>query len=186
MERENIIAATQNRLKQFSMSDFNHYKENTQEQFIKIEKYFLEAEERIYKALKVVNSIKFNMREVCNEINISKSTIYNNPNTLRFYIEKRIEDIEKQDLLPKNKQEKTQKRMSELEDFLDRAIIDQIEFNNLKLHNEQLQTEVNRLAEKNELLNLERAELVKKLNDMELELRRLRNKKGNVVSINNE
>jgi hypothetical protein len=184
MERENIIAATRNRLKQFGMSDFNLYKENTQEQFITIEKYFLEVEERINKALKEINSINFNLRGVCKEINISKSTVYNNPNTLRLYIEKRNEDIEMQDLLPKNKQEKTQKRMSELVDFLDRAIIDQIEFNNLKLQNEGLEGEVNRLAEQKELWGLERAEFVQRLNDMELQLRRLRNKKGNVVSFN--
>jgi len=184
MERENIVAATQYRLKQFGMNDFNQYKENTQEKFIAIEKYFLEVEDRINKAVKELNSINFNMRGVCNAINISKSTVYNNHNTLRLYIEKRIEDIEKQDLLPKNKQEKTQKRMSELEDFLDRAIIDQIEFNNLKLQNEHMQAEVNRLAEKNNLLSLERTELVKKLNDMDLELRRLRNKKGTVVPFN--
>ncbi|MGQ7056376.1 hypothetical protein ACUN3C_24355, partial [Bacillus cereus group sp. BceL245] len=93
-----------------------------------------------------------------------------------------IDDIEKQDLLSKNKERKTQERMSELENFIDKAIIDQIEFNNLKVHNGYLQAEVHRLAEKNKLLDLERAELVKKINDLELELRQLRNKKGTVVS----
>ncbi|MBJ8054421.1 hypothetical protein JDS87_21340 [Bacillus cereus] len=186
MERENIIAATQERLKQFNLGNLNRYKEGTQEQFITIERYFLETEKRINKALKEVKSINFNIRGVSNAINISKSTVYNNPNTLRLYIEKRIDDIEKQDLLSKNKQRKTQERMSELENFIDKAIIDQIEFNNLKVHNEHLQAEVNRLAEKNKLLGLERAELVKKLNDMDLELRRLRNKKGTVVSFNQD
>ncbi|SDM41634.1 hypothetical protein [Bacillus sp. OK048] len=186
MDRENIIAATHNRLKQFGMSNFEQYNENTQEQFITIEKYFLEVEERIKKALEEINSINFNMRGVCLAINISKSTVYNNPNTLRLYIEKRIDNIEKLDLLPKNKQEKTQKRMSDLEGFLDRAIIDQIEFNNLKLQNEELRAEVNRLAEKIELLSLERNKHIKKLNDLELELRRLRNKKGNVVLLNSD
>ena len=51
--------------------------------------------------------------------------------------------------------------MSELESFIDKSIIDQIEFNNLKVNNEYLQAEVHRLAEKNQLLGLERAELVK-------------------------
>ncbi|WPD80669.1 hypothetical protein R8N76_00010 [Bacillus cereus ATCC 14579] len=46
-----------------------------------------------------------------------------------------FDDIEKQDLLSKNKERKTQERMSELENFIDKAIIDQIEFNNLKVHN---------------------------------------------------
>jgi hypothetical protein len=186
MERENIIAATHNRLKQFGMSDFEQYKENTQDQFITIEKYFLKVEERISKALEEIKSINFNIRGVCNAINISKSTVYNNPNTLRLYIEKRIENIEKQELLPKNKQQKTQERMSELEAFLDRAIIDQIEFNNMKLQNEELNAEVNRLAEKIELLSLERANHIKRLNEMELELKRLRNKKGNIVSFNSD
>lgn len=105
---------------------------------------------------------------------------------MRLYIEKRIDVIEKQDILPKSKQGKTQERMAELEAFLDKSIIDQIEFNNLKVHNEDLQDEVNRLANKNELLNLERAELVKKINEMELELRKLRNKKGNVIPYNQD
>jgi len=186
MERQNIIDATQHCLKQFGMSDFEQYKENTQEQFITIEKYFIEVEGRINKALKEIKSFNLNMRGVCNAINISKSTIYGNPNTLRLYIEKRIESIEQLDPFSKNKQEKTQKRMLELEDFLDRVIIDQIEFNNFKVQNEHLQGEVNRLSQKNELLGLERAKLVKKLNDMELELRRLRNKKENVVPFNQE
>lgn len=181
MERENIIAATQKRLKQFNLGDLNHYKDSTQEQFITIEQYFIETEERFHKSLKEIKSIHFNIRGICNDINISKSTVYNNPNTLRLYIEKRINDIEKQDLLTKNKQKKIQERTHELELFLDRAIIDQIEFNNLKVHNEQLQVEVNRLAKKNELMSLERAELVKKLNDIELEIRKIRNRKGNVI-----
>lgn len=45
------------------------------------------------------------------------------------------------------------------------------------MHNECLQDEVNRLTERNELLGLERAKLVRRLNDMDLELRKLRNKK---------
>lgn len=186
MEHENIIAATQERLKQFNLGELNRYKESTQEQFITIEQYFLETEERVNKALEEIKTTNFNIRGICNEINISKSTVYNNPNTLRLYIEKRMSDIEKQDPLSKNKQRKTQERMSELEGFLDKTIIDQIDFNNLKLHNEHLQAEVNRLAEKNELLSLERVKLVKKQNDMDLELRRLRNKKGNVVSFNQD
>ncbi|TBX50324.1 hypothetical protein E0M27_27870 [Bacillus mycoides] len=186
MERESIVVATQERLEQFGLGELTHYKESTQEQFITIEQYFLETEDRLNKAFEEVNSINFNMRGICSEINISKSTIYNNPNTLRLYIEKRIDNIENQDLSLKSKQEKTQKRMSEVETFLDKTIIDLIEFNNLKMRNEHLQGEVNRLVEKNELLSLERAELVKKLNDVELELRRLRNKEANVVSFNQD
>lgn len=186
MERENIIDATQERLKQFNLGGLNRYKESTQEQFITIEQYFIETEKRIKKALEEIKSINFNIRGICNATKISKSTIYNKPNTLRLYIEKRIDVIEKQDILPKSKQGKTQERMAELETFLDKSIIDQIEFNNLKVHNEDLQDEVNRLANKNELLNLERAELVKKINEMELELRKLRNKKGNVVPYNQD
>ncbi|MGE8055856.1 hypothetical protein ACQKOD_18275 [Bacillus mycoides] len=184
MERENIIDATQEHLKQFNLGDLSLYKESTREQFITIERYFLETQERINKTLKEINSVNFNIRGICKAINISKSTVYNNSNTLRLYIEKRIEDIEKQDLLSKNKQRKTQERMSELENFIDKSIIDQIEFNNLKVNNEYLQAEVHRLAEKNQLLGLERAELVKKINDMEVELRRLRNTKGTVVTFN--
>lgn len=184
MERENIIIATQNRLQQFNLGDLSRYKESTQEQFITIEQYFLETEKRMNTAFKEIKSIDLNIRGICNAINISKSTVYNNPNTLRLYIEKRVDDIEKQDLFSKNKQKKVQKRMSELEEFLERSIIDQIELNNLKVHNEQLQGEVQRLAERNELLGLERSEFVKKLNDMDLELKRLRNRKGNVISFN--
>ncbi|MFZ3589602.1 hypothetical protein ACOI1C_10030 [Bacillus sp. DJP31] len=186
MEQKELIAATQQRLKQFDLNDLNLYKETTQEQFITIEQYFLQTEVRINRTLEEIKSINLNIRGVCKEINISKSTVYNNPNTLRLYIEKRIEDIEKKDLFSKNKQGKTQERMSELEAALDNFIIDQIEFNNLKVHNEHLQDEVNRLAEKNELMASERVELVKKLNGMDLELRRLRNKKGNVVSYNQD
>jgi len=183
MEREIIITATEERLKQFDLGDLNGYKESTQEQFITIEQYFLEIEERINKALEEIKSVNLNIRGICSAINISKSTVYNNPNTLRLYIEKRIQEIEKQDLLSKNKHIKTQERISELENFLDRTIIDQIEFNNLKITNKELEDEVTRLTKKNETLGLERAELISKLNDMDLELRKLRSKKGNVVSI---
>jgi hypothetical protein len=186
MDQRIITAATEERLKEFNLGDLKRYKENTQEQFIAIEKFFLESEKRLNKALEEIKGINFNIRGICNSINISKSTIYNNPNTLRLYIEKRIEDIEKQDLFLKNKQGKTQERLSELEDFLDKAIIDQIEFNNLKVHNESLQAEVKRLFEKNELIALERINHVKKINEMELELRKLRNKLGNVIAIKRE
>lgn len=183
MERENIIAATKQRLKEFKLGDLNHYKETTMEQFITIEQYFLKTEARINKAFKEINSVKLKIRTICREINISKSTVYNNPNTLLLYIEQRIGCFEKQDLFSKNKQVKAQERISDLEDFIDKAIIDQIEFNNLKVQNEYLQDEVHRLSEKNEVFSLERAQLVKKLNEMDQELRRLRNKSGTVVGI---
>lgn len=186
MEKENIIVRTQNRLEQLNLGDLKHYKESTQEQFITIEKYFFGIEEQLQNALKKIKSINLNIRSVCSAINISKSTVYNNPNTLRLYIEKCISDIDTKDPLSKKKQGRQQIRMSELEDFLDRTIIDQIEFNTLKAHNEQLQNEVNRLATKNDLLGLERTELVKKINDLELNLRKLRNKKRNVVSFSQE
>lgn len=76
MERENIIDATQERLEQFNLGGLNRYKESTQEQFITIEQYFLETEERIKKALEEIKSINFNIRGICNATNISKSTIY--------------------------------------------------------------------------------------------------------------
>ena len=186
MEREKIVNEIQKRLNQFNMNVFDQYKENTQEQFVTIERYFLESEERLNKALEEIKYINFNIRGICKAINISKSTVYNNPNTLRLYIEKRIEDHEKLDLLTKSKQEKTQVRISELENFLDKAIIDQIEFNNIKMYNENLEKEVNLLTEKNHLLALERTELIKKLNSMELELRKLRNKKGNTFPFNSK
>lgn len=184
MEQENIVAATQGNLKQFNLGELNHYKESTQEHFIEIERFFQITEERITKSLEEIKSINFNIRGVCNAVKISKSTVYNNPNTLLLYIENRISNIEKQDLLSKNKQGKTRERITELERFLDKAIIDQIEFNNLKIHNEHLQAEVNRLIVKNELLGMERIELVKNLNNIELELKKLRNKKGNLISLN--
>ena len=87
MERENIIAATQEHLKQFNLGDLSLYKESTREQFITIEQYFLETEERINKTLKEIKSINLNIRGICKAISISKSTVYNNPNTLRLYIE---------------------------------------------------------------------------------------------------
>lgn len=186
MEREGIVTATAEHLKQFGLGELNYYKQNTQEQFITIEQYFLEKEERLKEILEEIKSINFNIRGICEEINISKSTVYNNRNTLLLYIEKRIEDIEKQDLLFKNKQEKSQERITEIEDFLDKAIIDQIEYNNLKVYNEHLQDELNRVIEKNETLGAERLELVKRLNEAEIELRQLRNKKGNIVSLKQE
>ncbi|WP_079523835.1 hypothetical protein [Solibacillus isronensis] len=186
MERENIITATAGRLKQFGLGELSYYKENTQEQFFTIEQYFLEKEERLKEILEEIKSTNFNIRGICKDTNISKSTVYNNPNTIRLYIEKRIKDIETQDLLFKNKQEKSQERITEIEDFLDKAIIDQIEYNNLKVHNGHLQVELNRFSEKCELLGAERLELVKRLNAAEIELRQLRNKKGNVVTLNEE
>ena len=44
--------------------------------------------------------------------------------------------------------------MSELESFIDKSIIDQIEFNNLKVNNEYLQAEVIDLPKKNQLLGV--------------------------------
>lgn len=186
MEREDIVTATAGRLKQFGLGVLIHYKENTQEQFFTIEQYFLEKEAHLKEILEDIKSINFNIRGICKETNISKSTVYNNPNTIRLYIEKRIEDIEKQDILFKNQKEKSQERITEIEDFLDKAIIDQIEYNNLKVHNEHLQVELNRVSEKCELLGAERLELVKKLNEAEKELRQLRNKKGNIISLSQD
>ena len=118
MERESIIAATQEHLKQFNLGDLSLYKESTREQFITIEQYFLETEERINKTLKEIKSINLNIRGICKAISISKSTVYNNPNTLRLYIEKRIDDIEKQDLLSKIKKEKLRNECQNLKTLL--------------------------------------------------------------------
>ena len=118
MERENIIVATQEYLKQFNLGDLSLYKESTREQFITIEQYFFEMEERINKTLKEIKSINLNIRGICKAISISKSTVYNNPNTLRLYIEKRIDDIEKQDLLSKIKKEKLRNECQNLKALL--------------------------------------------------------------------
>ena len=75
-------------------------------------------EERINKTLKEIKSINLNIRGICKAISISKVPFITIRIHCVLYIEKRIDDIEKQDLLSKNKKEKLRNECQNLKALL--------------------------------------------------------------------
>ncbi|MDG0876265.1 hypothetical protein L5D93_29170 [Paenibacillus thiaminolyticus] len=119
-----------------------------QEQLVRIEKY-LQKHRKEQKQLseQIQKHSKLSILSVSKETNIERSQIYKNPKTLKLYIEERIREIEKEDILKVNKREQLRKDKRELSDYIDclrQQIVDNFE---LKQHVEGLEAQNKRLSE---------------------------------------
>jgi chromosome segregation ATPase len=156
---------------------------STKEQLLNIEKYFIECEKEIESAIKKIHDINLTVRGISKAIGIGKSTIYNNPTTLKIYIEKRQEQIQKQDIFSEKRIEKLEEKNKNLNSLLEKMKVNIINHHLLENEVENLKEENAQLENKMGYLIHERTNLVEKINDLEKELHNLREKGGNILKI---
>ncbi|WP_067730759.1 hypothetical protein [Oceanobacillus damuensis] len=95
-----IRESVKERTKKYGIGELDQQRNNIQEQLIKIEENFQNViSEQNHVKKRVKQLTKHNILSVSEATNIPRATINNNPNTLKFYIEKRIEEIQKEDIL---------------------------------------------------------------------------------------
>ena len=80
-------------LEEYEISSFDKLKEQTINQLVNIELYFEKCNEIYDEIIQKFDCINLSTRGICRNSKISKSTIYNNPDILKKYIERRVVDM---------------------------------------------------------------------------------------------
>lgn len=176
MEEYSITQSVSNKLIEYGIGKFDELKPSLQSQFIKIEGYFQKCND-LYKNVELeLKNIDLNTRSICEGAGVGKSTVYKHPNTLKKYIEERVKDLEcNKELVARGKLKSLEEEIQKQKDLIDKLIIDNIEYMNQKMLIENLQKDNERLIKQREIYNREKAELIKKNNEMSIELRKVRN-----------
>ncbi|MGG0433214.1 hypothetical protein ABEY51_11535 [Priestia megaterium] len=151
-------------------------REKVQKHLIVIESYFqdyIEIQEDISLKIKDMN---LSVANVCDRTNIPRSSIYNNSDTLKVYIEERIKEIEQIDKLSINKHKKIQTDMELLKKYLDNTAIRLVENNILQSKITQLEEEVLTLNQINDRNGLEIGRLQNENEKLKFDLLKLKKK----------
>ncbi|OLN22553.1 hypothetical protein BTO30_09630 [Domibacillus antri] len=156
-----------------------------QEQLVQIEEHLQEFrmhQKQLTEQIKQYS--KLSISSISSGANVPRSQINLNTNTLKLYIEKRISEIEKEDILKINKNEKLRSEKKELDSYIDglrQQVVDTFE---MKLYIENLEAENKRLIRQLE----DRQKDIQKLEIENSKLRKTVNEfnKNKVVSFINE
>ncbi|MGK4468369.1 hypothetical protein [Mammaliicoccus sciuri] len=132
-----------NYLNEFKISEIDYSKENIFNQLMIIEAYIQDvAESQNYHYIKLKESKKINVNKLSRMTNISRSSIYNSPNILLHYINRRIEMIDSYDLTMLDSVNDLTDRISFLEGInneLKQQVVDSYE---AKLYISELENEI--------------------------------------------
>lgn len=139
------------RVKEFGIGELNNQRKTIQDQLVKIEEYFqtILSEQKKVKD-KTKELAKVNLSTVSSGTHIQRSTIYSNKNTLQVYIEKRIEEVKKEDILEINATNKMKNKnddMIQLVEGLKQQVVDNFE---LSLQIQDLENELKLLHSQRE------------------------------------
>ncbi|MBU3201574.1 hypothetical protein LL037_03690 [Clostridium estertheticum] len=166
-------------LQKYNMHEYDILKPQEQKQLIMIESYLQNCNELINHAKDSIKKIDLSMRGVCKGANIGKSTVYNSSNVLRKYIDSRLTEFEYNiDIVSKNKLSTLQDENKKLSNLNDKLILDNIEFMNIKIQNEELNRIQDSLRREKEVLLFEKQELKSKNNNLLVQLKK---EKNNIV-----
>lgn len=117
--------------KGYGIGELENQPTKIQEQLIIIETFiqdFVQEQANIVQKMKEYE--KINLLSISTGSGVPRSSIYNSPNTLQVYIERRCKEIEKQDILGVDKLTKTKKKDKELQELfsgLQQEVIDSCE-----------------------------------------------------------
>lgn len=181
MDEARIIEQIKTYLIDFDIVEYDYLKDATQQQLIAIEKYFNDCEQSIQKAMEVIKNTNLTLRGISKGSGVGKSTIYNNPNTLKAYIEKRINIIETSNILSQHNTSKYEAQNNEIKELLDKMVIDIVKYNNIEVENEILHKQVDEFRNRIDVMHEERIILINQMSQMEMELKALRKKGNNIV-----
>jgi hypothetical protein len=181
MEYAEIISLIRPFLKEYGIEDFDSLKPQTQKQLIMIETYLQQCIEKFQVIRQNLNELDLSVRGICKGSDIGKSTVYNNPDTLKRYIEKRLSEINCNiKLVSKLEYDALSTKVEELESFLNKTLVDMVEFENMRNRVEELEKTITRLEEKRKIIEEEKNGYVIKNNELLKELKKLRN---NVITL---
>lgn len=176
MEEYSITKTVSDKLKEYNIGNFDDLKPSQKSHFINIEEYFQNCIDEFKKLENELNNIDLNIRGICRGANVSKSTVYKYPDTLLKYIDKRKEELEcNKGFINISKLKVMEEEIGKQKGIIDNLIIDNIEFMNQKMLIENLQKENERLLKLKEAHGREKAELIRKNNEMSIELKKVRN-----------
>lgn len=176
MEQYSITKTVSDKLKDFSIGNFDDLKPSMQSHLISIEEYFQKCNEEFRKIKLQLDKIDLNTRGICNGANISKSTIYNYPDILLKYIDNRKEELDcNKEFINSERLKALEEEIEKQKVIIDKLIIDNIDYMNQKILIENLKKENERLLKQRDTLGREKAALNKRNNEMSIELKKVRN-----------
>lgn|GEM_PF-3480477 len=177
-----IKPLVESHLKQYNINpSFSQLSDIVQNQLIEIENFFQNyINEQIILA-QLLNNQKINLAKVCISTTISRSSVYNNPNVLKKYINERINDIEEKDTLGINKTKKITRDYELLRKYIEHLKIQIIENDIFELKIEELEKEIKDLNYINKHYALENSTLHTENENLKFQLV---NKQSNVVNFN--
>ncbi|HHB0448527.1 MULTISPECIES: hypothetical protein [Staphylococcus] len=154
MDKQTEIKATvAEKVKEYKI-EIPSNRSKLQEQFIQIETYIQEViskQKHIVMETKIWS--KMNLLSISKGAKVTRATIYNNPNTLKAYIENRVTEIEKEDLLGIRSKDRLIKAYEELKSIMEGLKINVIENHIQELKTEELESEIENITSINESLH---------------------------------
>lgn len=142
--------------------EFQDVKDNIKKYLIDIEIYLSGIEGRILDINNECTELKLNKTKIVKQINIARQTYYNNKPLLEKYMDIRIDEINKINIL--NKLEIMKNNISELNDKLYKSIINDIEEQILLDKIEEKDNTISQLINKNKSLE---QKIIRLTNDLE-------------------
>ncbi|MBM7607248.1 uncharacterized small protein (DUF1192 family) [Lysinibacillus composti] len=148
-------------------SNYEGIRPKLKEQLIKAEYYI---QYNIQKQKEIANEIKnnkLNILNVAEKAGIPRSSIYKSKEILEKYIEGRIEQVQKEDILSLHKLSRQKKSIDELNEFIEKVQIHLIE-------TEILEYKINELEQQVKSLNITNQDLISREYRAQQEIERLK------------
>lgn len=152
-----------------------------QKQLKQIEIFFQRFSNEQRELLERLKNIKLNLAIVCNNTNISRSSVYNSPDILKKYILDRISEIEDEDILSKAHVQKREADYELLKSYLEKVKIHLIENEILEMKISEMEKEISFLIDMNNKNTLEISKLRKENEKLKLSVSN--NNKNKVIML---
>ncbi|MGO4348134.1 hypothetical protein AB4Z45_21820 [Paenibacillus sp. MCAF9] len=151
------------------------------EKFNKIETYIQDFIQQQCNLSKAIKKSKLTLLDVSQGSGISRSSIYAKADILKKYIDERIGEIEREDILSLNEKGKLENELHQLREYTRKLEIHIIE--NVILENkiEQLEKQLKHLNDSKEIYSQEVAKLMNENDSLKYRIRKL--EKNNVIPL---
>ncbi|HFO1035176.1 TPA: hypothetical protein ACHIRZ_004465 [Bacillus paranthracis] len=161
---------------QINSGEFESLRPKIQEQLLQVEAYFQDfIQEQKVMAIRIKNN-KLNLVKVVRESGLQRSTVYNNADTLKKYIEERIYDVEKEDILSIQKNVRQEEDMFFLRSYLEKLQLQIVEDEVNEIKIEELEYEYSKLNDVNIDLLRQIFELKQENQELQQQLRKIKSK----------
>nr|WP_302419165.1 hypothetical protein [uncultured Romboutsia sp.] len=174
---ENFIIST---LKDIDIN-YDLLNNKQKKQFLELENYINHCSSIRLESLKNLKDINLNIKKISDNTSISKATIYNNKNTLKKYIDKRLSDINLDEenylnTILYSKYNFLKNKYDEANELIGRLTKQLIDINNLKVELKMLEEENSDLSQKIDILTNDKINLQNEIDSLKKILYSLNNK----------